>query len=369
MAPTKKSRVTAFNADYLADIGTTDTDIFGKMEQETRTLQEEVQQTDPSKLSLIPIEKLLDNPYQGREVMDEEELQSLTDEIRETGFLGVLVARKSPRDEGNYEILSGHRRKIAAQRAGLKELPTIVKAYTDEQMLFLGAKENILRVDFTPLEEGKIFQRMMEEIGYTQVEIAAKIHKSRGYVRARLALTNAYPDIQEMVTQYPETVRAAYYLSQIHDEVIRKDAEKALASRQISGDAIPAYIQKLQEAKKQQAQPQSGSGQKEMQPSQHFTQTSLPNSLETKDSSIPHKTQILHSPPSQLSIATESAPVSASAKDESRLERELSYLQGYANRLKQRPRSTKERQTLEEIATIIQQINEFDPPPDSIPAK
>ncbi len=97
--PTKKSRATAFNADYLADIGTTDTDIFGKMEQETKALQEEVQQADPSKIALIPIEKLRDNPYQGRETIDEEELQFLTDEIRETGFLGVLVARKSPRDE------------------------------------------------------------------------------------------------------------------------------------------------------------------------------------------------------------------------------------------------------------------------------
>src|SRR5882762_6883165 len=203
--PTKKSRATAFNADYLADIGTTDTDIFGKMEQETKALQEEVQQADPSKIALIPIERLRDNPYQGRETIDEEELQFLTDEIRETGFLGVLVARKSPRDEDHYEIISGHRRKLAAGRAGLKELPTIVKSYTDEQMLFLGAKENILRVDFTPLEEGKIFQRMMEEMKYTQVEVATKIHKSRGYVRARLALTDTYPDIKEMVTQYPET--------------------------------------------------------------------------------------------------------------------------------------------------------------------
>jgi ParB family transcriptional regulator, chromosome partitioning protein len=356
MSP-RKSKVTAFDADYLTDIGTTDTNIFGKMEQETKALQEEVQQADPSKITLIPMKKLWDNPYQGREAIDQEELQSLTEEIRETGFLGVLVARISPKDENYYEILSGHRRKLAAERAGLTELPVMVKAYTDEQMLFLGAKENILRVDFTPLEEGKIFQRMMEEMGYTQVDVAAKIHKSRGYVRARLALTNAYPDIQEMVTQYPETVRAAYYLSQIHDEPIRRETEKTLISRQISGDAVPAYIQKLQEAKEHQEQLQVGEEKKQL------LQSSSQSSPEMKNSRVSHEAQTHPSLPSQSS--RELVPVSASAKDENRLGRELSYLQGYANRLKQRPRSMEEKRILEEIIQVILHINEADPPPDS----
>src|SRR5260370_390602 len=145
-----------------------------------------------------------------------------------------------------------------------------------------------------------------------------------------------------MVTQYPETVRAAYYLSQINDEAMRRDAEKALVSRQISGDAVPAYIQKLQEAKEQQAQPQNGSEQKieerERQPPQRSTQVPLPNSLEERrDPEVPHGAQTQHAPSSQLSLATEPVSVSASAKDESRLERELSYLQRYANRLRQRP--------------------------------
>jgi ParB family transcriptional regulator, chromosome partitioning protein len=364
MAPKKKA--TAFNADYLADIGTTDNDIFGKMEQEVKTLQEELQQADPTKIVSVPLSQLLDNPYQGREVMDEEELQILADEIRETGFLGVLVARKSSKNEGSYEILSGHRRKLAAGRAGLTELPVIVKEYTDEQMLFLGAKENILRVDFTPLEEGKIFQRMMEEMGSTQVEVATKIHKSRGYVRARLALVNTYLDIQEMVTQYPETVRAAYYLAQIGDEALRKEAERALVSRQISGDAVPAYVQKLQEAKEQPEQPQRFVQQEKPATLPSSTPVPFPDSLEGSDQETLQTVEIQPAPLSQPSFATE--PVSASAKEESRLERELSYLQGYAHRLKQRPRSPEERQLLEKIAKVIQQINEADPFSDSTTA-
>ncbi|TMC13913.1 MAG: ParB/RepB/Spo0J family partition protein [Chloroflexi bacterium] len=364
-----KQKASAFNADYLADIGTAENDIFGKMKQETKALQQEVQQADPSRITLISIEKLWDNPYQAREAMNEEELQALTDEIKESGFLGILIARISPKDENYYEILSGHRRKIAAARAGLAELPVIVRAYTDEQMLFLGAKENILRVDFTPLEEGKIFQRMMEEMGYTQEEVATRIHKSRGYVRARLALTNTYPDIQEMVRQYPETVRAAYYLLQISDEATRRDAEKALISRQISGDAVPAYVQKLQEAKASQAQLQNSSEQKTeeegQQSLQHSPQTSLPNYLERKHSEAPHEALAQLAPSSQSSATTEQTTVSASAKDESRLGRELSYLQGYANRLKQRSRSTGERQILEKIMRVIEQIEEIDPAPDS----
>ena len=122
----KKVKATAFNAAYLADIGTAGNDIFGKMEQETKALQEEIQRADPSKITFILIERLWDNPYQGREVMDEEELQSLTDEIKENGFLGVLVARISPKDENYYEILSGHRRKLAAKRADYFAAGTLV---------------------------------------------------------------------------------------------------------------------------------------------------------------------------------------------------------------------------------------------------
>jgi ParB family chromosome partitioning protein len=260
----------------------------------------------------------------------------------------------SPKDESSYEILSGHRRKIAAKRAGLTEIPVIARNYTDEQMLFLGAKENILRVDFTPLEEGKIFQRMMEEMGYTQEGVAAKVHKSRGYIRARLVLTSAYPDIQEMVTQYPETVRAAYYLSQIPDESVRKETEKALISRQISGDAVPAYVQRLQEGKKQSQQ----SLEQERGEEQRLPPSLVPRLPETH-ARVAHETQTPHTDSSQLSTATEPT-VSASAKDESRLERELSYLQGYAKRLRQRPRSTEERRILEEIVKVIEQINATD---------
>ena len=357
MSP-RKPKASAFNADYLTDIGAAENDIFGKMAQEAKALQEEVQRADPSRITLIPIEKLWDNPYQGREVMDEEALQSLTDEIKESGFLGVLIARISPKDENYYEILSGHRRKRAAQRAGLTELPIIVRAYTDEQMLFLGAKENILRVDLTPLEEGRIFQRMMEEMNYTQVEVATKVHKSRGYIRARVALTTTYSDIQEMVMHYPETVRAAYYLSHISDEPLRREAESALVSRQISGDTVPAYIQKLQEAKEQRHRNPS---QKQQGEERQLPQSPTENAPNAQDASTYETQRPLPSP-----TTTEPAPVSASAKDESRLERELSYLQGYAHRLKQRPRSTGERRLLEEIMKVIRQINEVDSLPTSL---
>jgi hypothetical protein len=182
-----------------------------------------------------------------------------------------------------------------------------------------------------------------------------------------LALTNTYLDIQEMVTQYPETVRAAYYLSQIHDEPLRREAEKALVSRQISGDAVPAYLQKLQEAKEHQEQRQSSPGQKVEEEEKQLPQSSPRRSLETRDSSMPSEAQTLPSFPSQPSRVRESVLVSASAKDENRLERELSYLQGYANRLKQRPRSMEERRILKEIRKVIEQMDEADPLPDSTP--
>ena len=158
---------------------------------------------------------------------------------------------------------------------------------------------------------------------------------------------------------YPETVRAAYYLSHISDEPLRRKAESALVSRQISGDAVPAYVQKLQEAKEQRHRSPS---QKQEGEERQLPQSPTGNTPNAQDASTHYAAQC----PLPSPTTTEPAPVSASAKDESRLERELSYLQGYAHRLKQRPRSTGERHLLEEIMKVIQQINEVDSLPTSL---
>lgn len=257
MAPPKgKKQKSGFDASYLSGLSqqADDADIFGSdVTKKHEELQQEMATADQSALPHIALELLRDNPYQGRRSMDEEELQKLADEIKESTFQGALAARPHPTEPGAYQIVAGHRRKSAAKMAGLITLPVIVKAYSDEDMLFLQAKENLLREALTPLDEAIMFQNMIS-MGYTQEAVATKVRQSRGYVRNRLALTKAPSDVQDMVQKDKETVRAAYYLSDVEDAKVRTELIQALLEKRITGESIPGYLATLKEAQQHQDQ-------------------------------------------------------------------------------------------------------------------
>ena len=252
--PKKKS---GFDASYLSGLSqqAVETDIFGSdIEQKHKELHQEVESADQSHLPQISIDALQDNPWQGRRNMDKEELQKLADEIRENGFQGALAARPHPTEPSIYQIVWGHRRKRAAAMAGLTTLPVLIKEYSDEDMLFLGAKENLLREQLTPLDEAYMFHNMITSLGYTQEAVAAKVRQSRGYVRNRLVLVKVQPEVQEMVRQDPETVRAAYYLKDVEDPALRAELIQAVLERRITGETIPGYLLTLKENQAKQEQ-------------------------------------------------------------------------------------------------------------------
>lgn len=246
-----------FDASYLSGLSqqADEADIFGPViTQKHQELQHEMETADQSRVPHIALHLLQDNPFQSRRVMDEEELKKLADDIQEGGFQGVLVARPHPSEPGVYQIVSGHRRKKAAQRAGLATLPVMIKDYTDEEMLFLQAKENLLREQLTPLDEAYMFQDMMMRMGYTQEAIAVKVRQSRGYVRNRLALVKAPEDVQAMVRQDKETVRAAYYLSEVENTALRAELIEAILEKKITGESIPGYLASWKEEQQRREQ-------------------------------------------------------------------------------------------------------------------
>src|SRR6266700_274343 len=213
----KKAR-TGYNAEYLVGLSenANQSDVLGaEVAQKHEALQQEIQAAvaDPSRLQQIDIALLDSNPWQGRQSMDEDELEGLAQEIKENGFNVAMpvVARPHPENTGRFQIVFGHRRTIASERAGLANVPTLVRECTDEDMLFLHAQDNLLREQFTPIDEALMFRNMIR-LGYTQVSIAEKVKKSRGYVRNRLELAQSPEDVLAMVRQSSETVRAAYYL-------------------------------------------------------------------------------------------------------------------------------------------------------------
>ena len=128
----------------------------------------------------IPIPQLQDNPFQPRQVLDPASITELASVIKSQGFQGVLVARPHPRQAGMYELAFGHRRREAARLAGFETLPVIVQPLTNEDMITLAITENIQRSDLSPLEEGDTYRLMIDQLGYTQEQIAHEIRQGSG---------------------------------------------------------------------------------------------------------------------------------------------------------------------------------------------
>lgn len=144
----------------------------------------------------VPIELLRPSRVQPRRRFDEDELDSLTDSIREHGIMQPLLVRPLADEPGVFEIVAGERRWRAAQQAGLHELPAIERPLTDREALELALIENVQRSDLSPLEEAEGYRRLIEEFGHTQEALASTIGKSRSHVANLLRLLGLPPTVR-----------------------------------------------------------------------------------------------------------------------------------------------------------------------------
>jgi ParB family transcriptional regulator, chromosome partitioning protein len=136
----------------------------------------------------VPIEFMGPSPLQPRRRFDEAELDALAESIRERGILQPLLVRPAASGAVGYEIVAGERRWRAAQRAGLHEVPAVIRELSDQETLELALVENLQRADLSPLDEAQAFRRLVDEFGHTQDEVAAAIGKSRSHVANTLRL-------------------------------------------------------------------------------------------------------------------------------------------------------------------------------------
>ena len=148
---------------------------------------------------LVPIEFLYPGKYQPRRSFDEDAIQSLADSIREKGVLQPLLVRRHPTIADAFEIIAGERRWRASQKAGLHELPVIVRELSDRETLEIGLIENIQRQDLNPLDEAEGFQRLMTEFGHTQEALAKSVGKSRSHIANMLRLLALPQSVKEML--------------------------------------------------------------------------------------------------------------------------------------------------------------------------
>jgi len=147
----------------------------------------------------IPIELIQRNPDQPRRRFAEAEIAELADSIREKGVLQPVLLRPAPGMAGEYQLVAGERRWRAAQQAGLRAMPALVRDLDDKQVLEIAIVENVQREDLGPIEESLSYRALIERFGRTQEEVARVVGKSRPHVANALRLLNLPAEVQTML--------------------------------------------------------------------------------------------------------------------------------------------------------------------------
>ena len=149
----------------------------------------------------VSISDLSRNPYQPREHFSEEKLEELAKSIKKNGIIQPIAVRPNKTENGKYEIVAGERRWIAAQRAGLHEVPVIILDLSDVESLEVAIVENIQRDDLNPIEEARGYKRLNEEFKYDHESISKLMSKSRSHISNSLRLLTLPKDIISMIEE------------------------------------------------------------------------------------------------------------------------------------------------------------------------
>jgi ParB family chromosome partitioning protein len=152
---------------------------------------------DARTLRHLPIESLKANPNNPRKRFADEDLEDLCRSIREKGLLQPIVVR--PAGPGDYEIVAGERRWRAAQRAGVHDVPVLVRDLSDGEALEIALVENIQRSDLNPLEEARAYSLLLEQFSYTQQQLADSIGKSRSHIANTLRLLTLPESVRQQI--------------------------------------------------------------------------------------------------------------------------------------------------------------------------
>ena len=177
----------------------------------------------------ISISDLSRNPYQPRQHFSEEKLEELANSIRKNGIIQPIAVRESKSQSGKYEIVAGERRWLAAQRAGLHEIPVTVLDLTDVESLEVAIVENIQRDDLNPIEEARGYKRLNEEFKYDHESISKLMSKSRSHISNTLRLLTLPKDVVAMLEEGTLTSGQARPLigigsaSSIAEEIVAKN--------------------------------------------------------------------------------------------------------------------------------------------------
>ena len=182
----------------------------------------------------LSISDLIPSKYQPRKIFDEDNLNDLTNSIKERGILQPIIVRKSNDDKSKFEIIAGERRWLAAQKAGLHNVPVVITEVDDLKSLEFAIVENVQRHDLNPLEEAQGYKRLIDEFNYDQEKVSKFIGKSRSHITNSLRLLTLPLEVIKLIETQKLTAGHAKILVGLENSsfVASKIVEKKLSVRQ-----------------------------------------------------------------------------------------------------------------------------------------
>ena len=200
----------------------------------------------------IPTKKIIPNKFQPRRIFEEEALNELAESITQYGILQPIVVRRSP---NGYELVAGERRWRASQQAGIQEIPAIIKAYTDGEMIEIALIENIQRENLNAIEEALAYRRLMDELSLTQEEVSRKVGRSRSLIANMVRLLNLHPTVQEYVSRGTLSMGQARPLLALETCELQLEAAEIILEEDLSARGAEELVKRLTEMSKQTKQP------------------------------------------------------------------------------------------------------------------
>ena len=187
-----------------------------------------------TKINKLLLSEIIPNKYQPRKNFDDENLNDLTNSIKERGVIQPIIVRKSSNDNSKYEIIAGERRWLAARKAGLHDIPVVLTDVDDLKSLEFAIVENVQRHDLNPLEEAQGYKRLIDEFSYDQEKVSKFIGKSRSYITNSLRLLNLPQEVLKFVEEQKITAGHAKILVGLENAafIANKIIEKKLSVRQ-----------------------------------------------------------------------------------------------------------------------------------------
>ena len=199
-------------------------------------------------VTMVKITKVEPNREQPRRKFDEDALQELSDSIKQFGVLQPLVVQDR---KDHYEIIAGERRWRASKLAGLKEVPVIIKDYTEQEIVEISLIENIQREDLNAIEEAQAYKRLAEEFNLKQDAIAERVSKSRSEITNSMRLLKLCPDVQQMIVDEMLSKGHARTLLAVEDPAKQYELAQRAFDEKLSVRDIEKLVKQLDKPAKE----------------------------------------------------------------------------------------------------------------------